>query len=875
MGGRASSHPAAGDAVRAEVAEAALARAAQLGASYADIRINRYRRESIATREQQVQNVSRSMSYGFGLRVLVNGAWGFAASNVVDAASARTAAEQAVAIAKANAMLATRKVVLADADKVVTTWTSTFKKDPFEVPLETKIAFLLNLNKTAQVPGVAFVTSQVLFADEQKFFASSEGSRITQRLIRTYPQFQTTATDRASGDFQTRAVVDRAKLLGYEYLEEPMWTRRCRIGRATKSSRNSSRSRSRPAATTSSSIRRSCSSRSTNPCGHSTELDRALGYEANSAGTSFIKPTDAGKLRFGANIVNLVGDRTQLGGLATTGYDDEGVKSEQWHIVRDGMFVDWQTTRELAPLVGQSKSHGCLHCDSWSSVPFPRMPNVSLQPATTEVTLDDLVRRHQARTLRRGPRRIVDRSAALQLPVRRRRDSRNPRRQARRDGEGCGLPVTHAGLLGVVRRHRRSGNLSTLGHGGRRQGRTRPDQPGQSWLPARALPQHHRPQHGGRLTCSTRDDALKICETVLDHAKAAGADDAQVSLDNSVESHARFADNRITTSGRSDDVDITATVWVGAPARCRDRQRHQRRGPEAAGHRRRADCAAVAGAARVRADARPARTTPTAAASRRPPPTSTSPRAPRPCRRSSTRAARQKITGAGFHTARASASATATANGNRRYFRSTRADLSVTARTPDGTGSGYYSGDHFDLSRLDAQRIASEAVNKAVRSRNPQPIEPGNYPVILEPQAVSDLIGTLTGAFDARTAEEGRSAFSAKDGKTHLGEAMFSERLNLYSDPNHPSCRPRPATNEGVPATRLSLVKGGVIENLVLLAILGAGEEARRHGRPDELHPGEHAGARLDGRDDQGHEARAADLLASGTSAWSIRARWC
>ena len=207
---------AAADAVRAEVAEAALARAAQLGASYADIRINRYRRESIATREQQVQNVSRSMSYGFGVRVLVNGAWGFAASNVVDGASARTAAEQAVAIARANAMLATRKVVLADADKAVTSWTSTFKKDPFEVPLETKIAFLLGLNKSAQVPGVAFVTSQVLFADEQKFFASSEGSRITQRLIRTYPQFQTTATDRASGDFQTRPVVDRAKLLGYE-----------------------------------------------------------------------------------------------------------------------------------------------------------------------------------------------------------------------------------------------------------------------------------------------------------------------------------------------------------------------------------------------------------------------------------------------------------------------------------------------------------------------------------------------------------------------------------------------------------------------------------------------------------------------------------
>ena len=158
---------------------------------------------------------------------------------------------------------------------------------------------------------------------------------------------------------------------------------------------------------------------------------------------------------------------------------------------------------------------------------------------------------------------------------------------------------------------------------------------------------------------------------------------------------------------------------------------------------------------------------------------------------------------------------TATANGNRRYFRSTRADLSVTARTPDGTGSGYYSGDHFDLSRLDAQRIASEAVNKAVRSRNPQPIEPGNYPVILEPQAVSDLIGFLTGAFDARTAEEGRSAFSAKDGKTHLGEADVQRApQSLQRSAITPSCRRRPATNEGVPATRLSLVKGGVIENL-------------------------------------------------------------
>src|SRR5262245_48048644 len=381
---------ATGDSSRAEAAEAALARATALGASYADIRVNRYRRESIATRERQVQNVSRSTSYGLGLRVLVNGAWGFAATNRVDPASARAAADQAIAIARANAILATRKVVLAGADKVVTTWANPIKRDPFEVPLDAKTAFLMTLNETAMaVPGVSFVSSQILFVDEQKYFASTEGSRITQRLVRTYPQFSTTASDRASGDFQTRAVVDRAQLVGYEYVEDYPWLKDAeRAGHDVVE-----KLKAKPAAPGRYDIVVDPSQLFLaihESVGHSTELDRSLGWEANMAGTSFIKPSDAGRLRFGASIVNLVGDRNQPGGLATTGYDDEGVKSEHWHLVREGLFVDWQTTRELAPLVGQKRSHGCLHADDWSSVPFPRMPNVSLQPAATEVTLDDL-----------------------------------------------------------------------------------------------------------------------------------------------------------------------------------------------------------------------------------------------------------------------------------------------------------------------------------------------------------------------------------------------------------------------------------------------------------------------------------------------------
>ncbi|HEU0006423.1 MAG TPA: TldD/PmbA family protein, partial [Terriglobia bacterium] len=124
--------------------------------------------------------------------------------------------------------------------------------------------------------------------------------------------------------------------------------------------------------------------------GHPTELDRALGREANYAGTSFLTPDKTGKLQYGSKIVNFVADRTQPGGLATVGYDDEGVPAQRWHLVRDGVFVDWQTTRDLAPLVGRGKSYGCLHAQSWGDVPFPRMPNVSLEPSKDNVSLENI-----------------------------------------------------------------------------------------------------------------------------------------------------------------------------------------------------------------------------------------------------------------------------------------------------------------------------------------------------------------------------------------------------------------------------------------------------------------------------------------------------
>ena len=310
-----------------------------------------------------------------------------------------------------------------------------------------------------------------------------------------------------------------------------------------------------------------------------------------------------------------------------------------------------------------------------------------------------------------------------------------------------------------------------------------------------------------------RDASLKICDTVLGHAKAAGADDATVTTQSSLESHARFADNRITTSGRAEDVTITVNVWV-----------KQRRGAatgndtSAAALQQLADEAVqIARVSPVHREYVPtpgALTYPESRAFAAPTAEVDLDARARLLATVLDACRAAKVTGAGFHNATASATATATANGNRRYFRTSEGNMSVTARSADGTGSGYYAGDHFDLSKLDVKAIAQRAVDKAVQSQKPRPIEPGTYPVILEPQAVADLVGSLANAFDARTADEGRSAFSAKSGKTRLGEKLFNERINLYSDPMHADMPAAPSTNEGMPATRLSLITGGTLESL-------------------------------------------------------------
>ena len=176
---------------------------------------------------------------------------------------------------------------------------------------------------------------------------------------------------------------------------------------------------------------------------------------------------------------------------------------------------------------------------------------------------------------------------------------------------------------------------------------------------------------------------------------------------------------------------------------------------------------------------------------------------------------KNKVIGAGFHSARVQAGGSATKNGNFEFERSTNVSLSVTARTPDGTSSGYFLRSHYDIGKLDTKRIAQEAVRKALDGGNARAIDPGVYTVILEPQAVADLLGNLGFTFNARNADEGRSVYSAPGGKTRVGEKIFDERISVFSDPWNADVPGSQSAQGGLPAEKFYLVKNGVLENLV------------------------------------------------------------
>jgi TldD protein len=370
------------------------------GASYSDVRIGRYRNSIVATRERQITRTVDTDSIGAGVRVLVDGTWGFAATNLLTTDAVAAAAREAVVIAKANRIARDAPVVLAPTPAYRdVTWKSDFTTDPFEIPLEQRADLLLRANAAAMtVKGLSFVTSSLAFVKEDRSFASSEGSVITQTVVRTSIPFQATAT--APGDFQTRGNVVAPAERGWEYVLEqdlvgnaPKWAEEAVQKLSAKPVEPGKYDLVIHPSNLWLTIHESI--------GHASELDRALGYEANYAGTSFVSPPEKmlGTLRYGPEFMTVRGDRSQPGACATIGYDDEGVKPEDFDIIRNGVFVDYQTTREQAPWLewwyekeGRPvRSHGNSNADSWASVQFQRMPNVSLMPGEKDLSWDDII----------------------------------------------------------------------------------------------------------------------------------------------------------------------------------------------------------------------------------------------------------------------------------------------------------------------------------------------------------------------------------------------------------------------------------------------------------------------------------------------------
>jgi TldD protein len=374
-----------------DLADAALASAKKAGASYADVRINRYRNQFIFTRDRRIQNIVNTEDYGFGVRVIVDGTWGFASSSRVTKDEIARVAAQAVGIARASRSVNAEPLVLAPVSAYNTEWNTPVKKNPFDMPLQPKVDLLMQINEAAlKVRGASFVNAFMQFVNEQKYFASTEGSHIQQSLIRSYPSFSVTAVDRGSGKFYSRRALTTPMGMGYEYVEGYPLLEETTVAAEEAVAMH----KAKPVTAGQKTLILHPSNlwlTIHESVGHPTELDRALGYEANYAGTSFLTTDKLGKFQFGAKIVNIVADKTQDRALATCGYDDDGVKTTRWHLIKAGTFVDYQTTRDQAHLIGQKASHGCSYADSWSSIPFQRMPNVSLESGAKDLTEKDIL----------------------------------------------------------------------------------------------------------------------------------------------------------------------------------------------------------------------------------------------------------------------------------------------------------------------------------------------------------------------------------------------------------------------------------------------------------------------------------------------------
>jgi len=376
------------------LADAALGRARELGAEHADFRLERIRTQSISLRDSLLENALNGEDVGFAVRVVHEGTWGFAAGVVLTGAEAARVAERAVAVAKVSAAVNSERIELADEPVYAdVTWVSEYEVNPFDVPDADKIGLLADWSdRLLAADGVDHTDALLRQVLENKFYADTAGTSTTQQRLRLAAALEAVAVDAAHGRFESMRTCAPPVGRGWEHLTGPTWDWAGELAQLPEWLAEKTKAPSVEPG------RYDLVIDPTNlwltiheSIGHATELDRALGYEAAYAGTSFATFDQLGTLRYGSPVLNVTGDRTVPHGLSTIGYDDEGVRTQSWDIIRDGVLVGYQLDRRMARLKRLGRSNGCAFADSPSHMPVQRMANVSVQPAPDGPSTEELI----------------------------------------------------------------------------------------------------------------------------------------------------------------------------------------------------------------------------------------------------------------------------------------------------------------------------------------------------------------------------------------------------------------------------------------------------------------------------------------------------
>ena len=368
----------------------------QAGCEYGDIRICHYRRQSLSARDRSLSKLSDNVSSGFGVRVLLDGAWGFVASHRITPAEITRVVKLAVETAKGSRLTQQEPVKLVPVEAYQDRYVTPIEIDPFEVSIKEKAELLLNINEqflSYEDQGIKKAFSFLSFGKEDKIFASTVGSVIQQTIYRSFPGMGCTAI--ANGDAKGRNYERPPLNIGYEHID-----RADLFGNIERVANEAIEKVYAPELTTEGATTLILKPSNLfltihESVGHPTELDRVYGYEANFAGTSFATTDKLHQLQYAAPWVNFVADRTQAHGRSTMAYDDEGVPAQQWYVVKDGILNDYLTDRETAHRLGRGSSNGSAFADSWSSTPMVRIPNLGLEPGkpgdSHTATLEEMI----------------------------------------------------------------------------------------------------------------------------------------------------------------------------------------------------------------------------------------------------------------------------------------------------------------------------------------------------------------------------------------------------------------------------------------------------------------------------------------------------